>query len=41
MSDNKFKQIQDAINMRKNVFITCGAGTGKSYILKELKKNIW
>lgn len=37
MLENSLQQIQKAIDERKNIFITGGAGTGKSYILKELK----
>ena len=31
------KQILDAINQRQNIFVTGGAGTGKSFLLKLIK----
>lgn len=36
--DSDFNKVYDAIKQGKNVFITGGAGTGKSYILQNLVK---
>lgn len=36
--DGNYVNIKNAINSGKNVFVTGAAGTGKSYILKQLKK---
>lgn len=37
-TDGIVKQITDLINKKENIFITGGAGTGKSYILNQLKQ---
>lgn len=38
MTTNKFLIIRELIEKRKNIFISGGAGTGKSYILNKLKE---
>ena len=38
--DSDFNKVHDAIKQGKNVFVTGGAGTGKSYILQNLVKVI-
>ena len=37
--DNKQSMVIEAINQRKNIFVTGSAGTGKSYLLNFIKKN--